>query len=287
MLLAELIGSRDCSDSSFKRLFHHCLAVVEAARDAQRRDVVAEAAQLVRLARRDAAVGIQDHHAQSRQADGTPPRRPRRCRPRWRPGSSAASIRRARSRCMHAARKRAPTSLNAAVGPWKSSRMKVSVAASGFSGVGKSKASAQISPSDRGQRVAGKKRCEQPGANLGERVAIREVADGKRGQATPARRGRHRAPIPRRWLRPGWWRALCRACSGNSWQQLRGRAGDRRDEGSALEAGLGEAATHRFARRPAPRRDPRTRRTRWARRRRCWRPSRRWRERPASPPRIP
>ena len=48
---------------------------------------------------------------------------------------------------MQRARKRAPKSLNAAVGPWNSSSTQVSSSASGFSGSGKSKASLQIVPS--------------------------------------------------------------------------------------------------------------------------------------------
>lgn len=49
-------------------LLDHCLAVVERAGHAQGLDVVAEAAQLMRLARRHAAIRIQHHYAQARLA---------------------------------------------------------------------------------------------------------------------------------------------------------------------------------------------------------------------------
>jgi hypothetical protein len=51
-----------------ERGLDHALAVVEAALHAQRLHVVAEAAELVRLARRDQAVRVQDHHAHVRLA---------------------------------------------------------------------------------------------------------------------------------------------------------------------------------------------------------------------------
>jgi hypothetical protein len=64
MLLAELSGSRARSDCR-ERLLGQALAVVEIAGDAEGAHVVAEAFQPVRLARRDAAVGIQDHHVEA------------------------------------------------------------------------------------------------------------------------------------------------------------------------------------------------------------------------------
>jgi hypothetical protein len=65
MLLAELRGADALQFGVVECALHQRLAVVEAARHAQRAHVVAEGAELVRLARRDPAIGIEDHHAQA------------------------------------------------------------------------------------------------------------------------------------------------------------------------------------------------------------------------------
>jgi len=63
MLFADVSsGPRD------ERLLHHALAVVERAGDAKRTHVVAERPELMRLAGRHAAVGIEDDHAETRAA---------------------------------------------------------------------------------------------------------------------------------------------------------------------------------------------------------------------------
>ena len=113
-------------------------------RTGQAGDVVAPAGQLLLLRGRHQALREQHHHFHARAGDGRrqPPRR--RCRPKWPPECAAARSPARGMRARLAARKRAPKSLKAAVGPWNSSSTRRRpVVPSGFSGAGKLKASAR------------------------------------------------------------------------------------------------------------------------------------------------
>jgi hypothetical protein len=118
----------------------HALAVVEIAVDPEAQDVVAPAGQLRFLPVRHAPLRVEQHHAKARPAIERRGHRPAGVAGgRHQHGARPPAASRARL----AARKRAPTSLKAAVGPWNSSSTRNGPTST--SGVGKSSASAHRS----------------------------------------------------------------------------------------------------------------------------------------------
>ena len=123
MLFAAVSRWRRCSPGSVNAAFTSAWQSSNGAVDLERANVVAPARELVLLARRH--LPLREQHA---DANAAPPMKRRgdgaarvargRDEDRQRP-RIASSARSARS--ISAARKRAPTSLNAAVGPWNSS----------------------------------------------------------------------------------------------------------------------------------------------------------------------
>ena len=139
----------------------------------KRMHVVAEAAELVRLARRDASVRIKNRRRGIRAGGGTPPRRRRRCRPMSRRAPSASAIPARGRRARHAARKRAPKSLNAAVGPWNSSNSHVRDSMARI-GSAMSSDSAQMAGNSLASASPRKNGSSNPAASVAQRLAAAE-----------------------------------------------------------------------------------------------------------------
>src|SRR5690606_14908066 len=93
------------------------------------------------------------------------------------------------ARSIRAARKRAPTSLNAAVGPWNSSSTASLPSTSGFSGTGKFNASRQIAGSSRSSGEPAKNGARTSAA-ISASVSPRTSSGVKRGSAS----GTYRPP---------------------------------------------------------------------------------------------
>ncbi len=187
---------------------------------------------------------------------------------------------------MQAARKRAPKSLNAAVGPWNSSSTCRRGVASGLSGARNVNASATDRRQFGGERIASEERREQPRRRWQASPCSRQSPAAQISATTAARTGRHRARVRRRLRHSSPVPGPADVCLYTSSQDFRRGSVKRRDEALALAA----RARKSLRASPVPRlrlpRAIRTRRTRWGRRRRCSHPSRHDRARPASPARI-
>ena len=224
-----------------ERLLHQRLAVVEGTRHAQRLHVVAEAAELVRLARRHAAVGIEHHHAQAGLAmeggghggAGVA---------RWRRGwSAAARPARAGQRGGEEARAEIPE------GPrWDRGTAQHGIArrANRRSGQGKSKASAQIASSC----SAARRRRRRGAAGARRRPAGWCPAQTPGDRAPAGAGGTYRAAVgergPRRWRPDSVVGVAPPRVLTKSITAPPARAGHRRDEGFAGDTSVAESLLH-------------------------------------------
>src|SRR5690606_14725209 len=168
-----------------------------------------------------------------------------------------------RIRASVAARKRAPTSLNAAVGPWNSSSTWSPGVASGFSGTGKSSASAQMAGSA-GASASPSKNGASSEAVVWARLAPASSARPAGNLAGTYRPPSGASPAAMAWLSDAGGEALrvemnsmVGSVSSLSWivgarqalQQRGAGAVQRRHPGLAVEAGPGERSLHRWRRR--------------------------------------
>ena len=202
MLLAEDSSTCARSVGIEEGFLHQPLAVVERAAHRQAGDVVAPAGELLLLRRRDQPLRKQHHHL---DAGPAMERRRDRAARVARSGHQDAQRPRRAARGMRArlaARKRAPKSLNAAVGPWNSSStsQRSGLADTARSGAGKLKAS-------RGDRRELPARARSPAAKRADqlRAQLRQRSPARARRQlraiAPARTARHPAPVPAAALR--------------------------------------------------------------------------------------
>ena len=183
--LADVSRARARSSGSANACFTRRWQSSKVPSTATRGDVAAECRELRFLHRADLPVGIEHHARACRARRGRRARRRCRCRRTWRPapcsGGSAAGA--PASAAISRAMARAPTSLNASVGPWKSSsdveprverapagsesRAPRRAGAAATAAAGRRRRAAPAAPRRRRQRAAAQGRPARPGARTG------------------------------------------------------------------------------------------------------------------------